>query len=213
MIFRLGEHLIFPDPAMADEDGLLAVGGDLSAPRLLLAYRQGIFPWYGNDTPILWYAPKKRFVLYPAELKVSKSMRRTMRSGRFTITVNQCFADIIKNCSSAFRKDQPGTWITDDMIAAYIGLHRMGYAHSVETWEHGLLVGGLYGVQVGCIFCGESMFSKTSDASKAALICLCECGRYDLIDCQVHTGHLASLGARMIDNPVYLQLLQQQPEP
>ena len=210
MIFRLDERLIFPDPFQAEEDGLLAVGGDLSVNRLLLAYRQGIFPWYGNDTPILWYAPKQRFVLYPAGLKVSKSMRRTMRSGRFNITTNRCFAEVIQNCSSSFRKDQEGTWITGDMITAYIDLHRMGYAHSVEIWEHNLLVGGLYGVQVGRVFCGESMFSKVNNASKAALIHLCLYGGYDLVDCQVYTDHLASMGARMIDTHIYLQQLQQQ---
>ena len=203
MIFRLDERLLFPDPELAEPDGLLAVGGDLSPQRLLLAYRQGIFPWYSDDTPILWYAPHERFVLYPENLKVSKSMRQVMRSGRFVVTMNQCFADVIKACSVSFRKDQDGTWITDDMINAYINLHQLGHAHSIEVWEDDQLVGGLYGVQVGYVFCGESMFSRVSNASKTALIHLCQTNKYRLIDCQVHTEHLESLGAGMISREEY----------
>lgn len=207
MIFRLDERILFPNPELADPDGLLAIGGDLSPGRLLLAYSHGIFPWYSHDDPILWYSPHERFVLYPAKLNISKSMRQVLHSGKFRVTFNVCFEQVIQNCSAAFRKDQDGTWITDDMIAAYINLHRLGHAHSVEVWERDDLVGGLYGIQVGRVFCGESMFSKVSNASKTALISLCQTGRYDLIDCQVHTPHLESLGAETIDRAAYNLLM------
>jgi leucyl/phenylalanyl-tRNA--protein transferase len=207
MIFRLDEQLLFPEPDLAEPDGLLAVGGDLSTPRLLLAYQNGIFPWYSDDTPILWYSPHERFVLYPQELKVSKSMRQVLRSGKFRVTTNTCFAEVIKACSVAPREGQDGTWITDDMQAAYIKLHEDGYAHSVEVWEQNELVGGLYGMWVGEVFCGESMFSRVSNASKAALIYLCQTNRFKLIDCQVHTSHLESMGARMISREQYIAVL------
>jgi leucyl/phenylalanyl-tRNA--protein transferase len=209
MIFRLDERLIFPEPKLAEPDGLLAVGGDLSAQRLLLAYQHGIFPWYSDDnTPILWYAPHERFVLYPNELHVSKSMRQVLRSGMFSVTKNQAFGQVIAACSVVPRHDQDGTWITDDMQQAYINLHELGHAHSYEVWQNEELVGGLYGVDVGKVFCGESMFSKVSNASKTALITLCQSGAYHLIDCQVHTEHLESLGARFIDREAYLNILQ-----
>jgi leucyl/phenylalanyl-tRNA--protein transferase len=207
MIFRLDKRLLFPEPGLAEPDGLLAVGGDLSTQRLLLAYQNGIFPWYSDDSPILWYSPHERFVLYPHELKISKSMRQLLRSNRFSITTNTCFADVIKACSAAPREGQDGTWITDDMQAAYIKLHDEGYAHSVEVWEGSTLVGGLYGVWVGDVFCGESMFSKVSNASKTALIYWCETGNFKLIDCQVHTDHLESMGARMIAREQYIAVL------
>lgn len=208
MIFRLDERIIFPDPELAEEDGLLAVGGDLSVERLLLAYQNGIFPWYSHDTPILWYSPHERFVLYPTELKVSKSMRQVIRSGRFKVTFNTAFADVITNCAIAEREGQDGTWITGDMQQAYMNLNKLGYAHSVEVWQDDILAGGLYGVQVGQVFCGESMFSKVSNASKLALITLCRTGDYEMIDCQVYTDHLASLGARIIGRAEYLQCLK-----
>ena len=208
MIFRLDKRLLFPDPALAESDGLLAVGGDLSTERLLLAYQNGIFPWYSEDEPILWFSPHERFVLYPDELKVSKSMQRVLRSGRFTITLNKTFEQVITACSKAPRPGQDGTWITADMQAAYINLNKKGYAHSVEVWELGELVGGLYGVQVNSVFCGESMFSKVSNASKAALVYLCQTGNYNLIDCQVYTPHLASMGARMISRQAYAAVLE-----
>lgn len=208
MIFRLDKRIIFPAPSLAEEDGLLAVGGDLSTDRLLLAYQNGIFPWYNDDTPILWYSPHERFVLFPDELKISKSMRQVLRSGRFSITYDQSFAEVIDACSTVNRKDQPGTWITADMKNAYIRLHKEGHAHSVEVWEDDKLVGGLYGVQVGKVFCGESMFSKVSNASKVALISLCNANEYRLIDCQVYTEHLESLGARMISREEYLGMLR-----
>jgi leucyl/phenylalanyl-tRNA--protein transferase len=208
MIFRLDERLIFPDPALADEDGLLAVGGDLSSERLLLAYQNGIFPWYNDDTPILWYSPHERFVLFPDELKVSKSMRQVLRSGRFSITKDQCFEKVIEACSLVDREGQDGTWITAEMMEAYIRLHAEGHAHSVEVWDQDELAGGLYGVQIGSVFCGESMFSLVSNASKMALINLSNSGDYTLIDCQVHTEHLESMGARMISRKEYMTVLQ-----
>jgi len=207
MVFRLDERLLFPNPELAEDDGLLAVGGDLSTERLLLAYRNGIFPWYNEGEPILWFSPHERFVLYPSEVKVSRSMRRVLSSGEFEITVDEHFGDVIAACSIIDRPGQDGTWITDDMIAAYIELHKQGYAHSVEVLRGGELVGGLYGVQVGNVFCGESMFSLASNASKAALIHLCKGGKYQLIDCQVYTPHLESMGARMISREVYMEAL------
>ena len=204
MIFRLDDRLIFPDPKLAEPDGLLAVGGDLSTGRLLLAYQHGIFPWYGDDTPILWYSPHERFVLYPEELKVSKTMRQVLRSGKFTVTADTSFDKVIEACSSIKRKGEPGTWITAEMQAAYIQLHMLGYAHSVEVWQHNELVGGLYGVATGNVFCGESMFSEVSNASKAALIYICRTDLYRLIDCQVYTAHLASLGGRLISRENYM---------
>lgn len=208
MIFRLDSSLTFPDPALAEPDGLLAVGGDLSPQRLRLAYAHGIFPWYSDETPILWYAPHERFVLFPDELRISKSMRKILRSERFTITVNQAFQQVITACSASKRTGQDGTWITGDMIEAYVNLHNSGYAHSVEVWENNMLVGGLYGVASANVFCGESMFSQVSNASKVALIYLCQRFNYQLIDCQVYTEHLESLGARMISRESYLSYLK-----
>ncbi|TWI99464.1 leucyl/phenylalanyl-tRNA--protein transferase [Mucilaginibacter frigoritolerans] len=207
MIFRLDERLLFPDPDLADPDGLLAVGGDLSAERLLLAYQSGIFPWYSDETPILWYSPHERCVIFPAELKVSKSMRQILRSNKFTVTVNQCFEKVIAACSSVERKDQDGTWITDEMMEAYINLHQKGYTHSIEVWNANNLVGGLYGVKTGNVFCGESMFSQMSNASKVALIYLCGMG-FDMVDCQMHTPHLESMGARMVSREEYMAMLR-----
>jgi len=207
MIFRLDERLLFPDPALAEPDGLLAIGGDLQTERLLLAYQNGIFPWYSDDDPILWYSPHERFVLYPDELKVAKSMRQVLRSVRFKVTINKCFNEVIEACSAAERKGQDGTWITADMKTAYNQLHAAGHAHSVEVWEQDELVGGFYGVQINSVFCGESMFSRVSNASKTALIWLCNSGQYKLIDCQVHTEHLESMGARMISREEYMGML------
>jgi leucyl/phenylalanyl-tRNA--protein transferase len=208
MIFRLDERLIFPKPDLAEPDGLLAVGGDLSVDRLLLAYQNGIFPWYSDDDPILWYSPHERFVLFPDELKISKSMRQVIRSGNFKVTIDTCFKDVITACSAVPREGQDGTWIVADMIAAYNRLHAAGHAHSVEVWESDELVGGLYGVHVGDVFCGESMFSRASNASKMALIYLAGTSLYKLIDCQVHTDHLESMGARMIGREQYMAVLQ-----
>ncbi len=207
MIFRLTKDIEFPPTELAEPDGLLAVGGDLSVPRLMLAYQSGIFPWYSDDTPILWYAPHERFVLFPHELRISKSMRKILKQGVFTVTTNTAFAKVIDACSQIEREGQDGTWITDDMKAAYIKLHKKGVAHSVDVWQNNELVGGAYGVEVGNVFCGESMFSKVSNASKVALITLCQTGKYKLVDCQVHTSHLESMGARMISREEYMQIL------
>jgi len=199
--------MLFPDPALAEPDGLLAIDGDLSTERLLLAYQNGIFPWYSDETPILWYSPHERFVLLPDELIVSKSMRKVLNSGRFTVTIDQCFEKVIAACSAIERPGQDGTWITDEMKAAYAELHTKGQAHSVEVWQNDELVGGLYGVTIKSVFCGESMFSLVSNASKTALIHLCKMGLYKLIDCQVHTAHLESMGARMITRKEYMRWL------
>ena len=209
MITRLSEHSIwFPDPQLAEDDGLLAVGGDLSVERLLLAYRYGIFPWFSEGDPIAWYAPKQRFVLFPESLKVSSSTLKIIRSGKFRITHNQAFSEVIRACANSYRKDQDGTWITSSMEEAYIRLHDLGYAYSIEVWEEDLLVGGLYGVKVYDVFCGESMFSKVNNASKFALIYLVQEFDFKLIDCQVHTNHLESLGARFITMEEYLSMLK-----
>lgn len=211
MIFRLDDNSTeFPPTSLADEDGLLAVGGDLGIDRLLKAYSNGIFPWYSEETPILWYAPHERFVIYPEELKVSKSMSKIMTKGEFSFTLNQDFEQVINQCASVQRKDQDGTWIIDEMQKAYINLHQQGYAHSIEVWQNDTLVGGLYGVLVGAVFCGESMFSLVSNASKAALIHLCHDFDLKLIDCQIYSEHLASMGARLIDSEIFYNLLCKQ---
>lgn len=208
MFFQLPDHeMVFPDPTLAEEDGLLAIGGDLSMERLLLAYSSGIFPWFSEGEPILWYSPHQRCVIYPSRIVVSKSMKKIMRDEVFTITLNTAFEDVILNCAKTPRKGQDGTWITDEMQAAYINLYQNGYAHSVEVWQNEQLVGGLYGLKVNRVFCGESMFSKVSNASKAALIYLSKLN-IDLIDCQLPNDHLMSLGAEMIERNVYMKILQ-----
>jgi len=209
MVFRLPEdEIVFPNPALADPDGLLAVGGDLSIERLLLAYHNGIFPWFSDDDPICWYSPHERCVIYPSDVKVSKSMAKVVRSGEFAITFNVAFREVIVNCAKVGRKDQPGTWITKEMQEAYINLHEKGYAKSVEVWKDGVLVGGLYGVELDGVFCGESMFSLVSNASKTALIWLCQTNRFKLIDCQLPNDHLMSLGAEMISRQQYEEFLK-----
>lgn len=208
MFYQLSDTEIwFPKPELADDDGLLAVGGDLSHERLILAYHHGIFPWYSDESPILWYSPHVRFVLFPAKLKVSSSMNKVMKNGKFKITFDTAFADVISACAGISRKGEEGTWITEDMQMAYINFHNLGYSHSVEVWENDILVGGLYGVEVNKVFCGESMFSKANNASKAALIWLCCNKDFVMIDCQVHTPHLESLGAEMISRQEYLTIL------
>lgn len=211
MIFQLDpEDYSFPNPDLAEEDGLLAIGGDLCAERLLTAYSHGIFPWYSEDTPILWYAPHERFVLYPTEVKVSKSMAKVLRDNTFTVTYNKSFDAVIDNCSSVTRVDQDGTWIVDDMKRAYKELHNLGYAYSIEVWQGEMLVGGLYGVLVGRVFCGESMFAKVSNASKVALIYLCKIFDLELVDCQIYSEHLESMGAKSIAaSDFYAKLAQQ----
>ncbi len=196
-VYALNEQLLFP-PVEEAEDGLLAVGGDLSAERLLLAYQSGIFPWFSEDDPILWWSPDPRFVLYPEQLKVAKSMRSLFNKNTYQITYNTAFESVIDQCKQTARPGQESTWITDDMKLAYIELHKRGIAKSVEVWMDGILVGGFYGVDLGGVFCGESMFSKQSNASKFAFIHFVRKFKEEggkLIDCQVHTNHLASLGA------------------
>jgi len=211
VFFQLDEQEIwFPDPSLAESDGLLAVGGDLRIERLELAYEHGIFPWYDEETPILWYAPHNRFVLFPDELRISKSMRKTMKSGIFTVTCNEAFEEVIKGCAQTPRKEQSGTWITSDMQHAYINLHKKGRANSIEIWFENNLCGGLYGVVCGNrrhVFCGESMFSIMPNASKLALIYLCQLKKFELIDCQIDSEHLRSMGARNISSESYLEIL------
>lgn len=209
MIFRLPEdEIVFPNPELAEEDGLLAVGGDLSMDRLLLAYRNGIFPWFSEDDPICWYSPHERCVIFPGEVKVSKSMEKLIKKAIYTVTYNHAFAAVIENCANVGRKDQPGTWITKEMQEAYTDLHRHGHAASVEVWLGAELVGGLYGVLIDQVFCGESMFSLASNASKTALIWLCRSGRFHMIDCQLANDHLMSLGAGMISRAEYMKMLR-----
>ncbi len=208
MYFLLKE-LFFPDVSEADKNGILAVGGDLSPERLMLAYRSGIFPWFDSDEPILWWSPPQRMVLFPDELVISKSMKSILRKNLFTVTFNKDFRGVISNCSTISRNGQQGTWISNDMIEAYVKLHELGYAKSVEVWQNDELVGGLYGIDLGSVFCGESMFSKVSNASKVAFITLVEnlkIRKYKLIDCQVHNDHLESLGAREIARAEFMKI-------
>jgi leucyl/phenylalanyl-tRNA--protein transferase len=209
MVFQLLPGVIqFPDPALADDDGLLAIGGDLSEERLKLAYHNGIFPWYSADEPILWYAPHERCVIFPEKIKVSKSMEQVFKRNVFTVTIDRDFKSVIMNCASVPRKDQDGTWITNDMQQAYINLHEKGIAHSVEVWKDDKLAGGLYGLQINNVFCGESMFSKEANASKVALVWLCRNMNLTLIDCQLPNPHLMSMGAEMISREEYWEILR-----
>ncbi len=208
MVFRLLEDVVyFPEPNLADEDGLLAVGGDLSSERLMLAYSKGIFPWFNDGQPIMWFSPPERCVIYPERIKISKSLRCTIKSGKFRITQNDAFADVIENCSTVPRKEQDGTWIGSSMITAYKRLHALGTAQSIEVWEKNKLVGGLYGVKIGRVFCGESMFSLVSNASKVALVFLAQ-SNIDLVDCQIENAHLTSLGAELISRELFISILK-----
>lgn len=204
----LSEKIEFPPYELTTPEGIIALGGDLSSERLLHAYSRGIFPWFSEEDPIVWHCPPERMVLFPEELKISKSMRKILKSGDFTITENQAFEEVIYNCKSIDRKDNFGTWITDDMEEAYSKLHRLGHAKSIEVWAKDTLVGGLYGIEVGNVFCGESMFSKVSNASKVAFIYLVQLKKYKLLDCQVYNDHLASLGAREITRDHFLEFLK-----
>ncbi|HSG32364.1 MAG TPA: leucyl/phenylalanyl-tRNA--protein transferase [Thermodesulfobacteriota bacterium] len=209
-IFLLSDDLIFPNPRLADSHGLLAVGGDLSTDRLLLAYENGIFPWYSEDQPILWFSPDPRLVLFPDKFIVSKSLQKTIKKNIFEVKFDTNFEEVITECSKIERKDQDGTWITQDMIDAYIELHNQGYAHCVETYQEGNLVGGLYGVSLGGAFFGESMFHKMKDASKIALHYLVQKVKkweFDFIDSQVVTEHMKSMGSQEITRNKYLELL------
>ncbi len=209
-VYWLDEDIWFPPVDEATDDGLLAVGGDLRLERLIFAYENGIFPWYNEGEEPMWFAPDPRFVLFPDELKVSKSMKQVINKGAFEFRVNTVFEQVIDNCATVFRKDQPGTWISPDIKNAYTSLHNLGLALSAETWQNGMLVGGLYGVLLGNVFYGESMFSHQSNASKFAFISwvsLLKSKGIQLIDCQVHTPHLESLGARMIARSEFMSLL------
>lgn len=209
----LTRKIWFPDVSEASPEGLLAMGGDLSVERLLAAYRSGIFPWYSEGEPILWWSPDPRMVLFPQELKISKSLSKTIKSGKFRVTMNTQFEEVVKRCARTPRKDQSGTWITEEMREAYAELHQKGHAVSVEVWLEEELVGGLYGVDLPelKIFCGESMFSKVSDASKVGfchLISELQKKEYRLIDCQIYTEHLERLGAREIPREAFLDFLK-----
>lgn len=212
-VYRLSHDLIFPPPALAEPDGLLAVGGDLSVKRLLLAYSMGIFPWYSDDSPILWWSPDPRLVLIPDELHVSRSLRQTIRKGLYRITFDSAFEQVIRGCAERHEDTKGATWLTEEMIEAYVRLHRAGFAHSAESWtEDGELAGGVYGVALGSVFFGESMFARRSDASKAAFVALVKRLRNEgcsMIDCQMTTRHLQRFGAREIPRERFLQLLQQ----
>ena len=210
-IYQLPESNIFPHPSLSEEDGLLAVGGDLSPERILTAYSMGIFPWFGPEDPILWWSPDPRCVLFPSEFKPSKSLRLLLQKNIFEIRFDTDFSGVIKNCASVVRSDEAGTWISPEIIEAYSSLHKMGFAHSVETYLDGKLVGGLYGVSVGNVFCGESMFFSISNASKVAFCFLVEKLKelkYKLLDNQMTTPHLLSLGAKEISRDHYLEILE-----
>tara|TARA_R110002051_G_scaffold234092_2_gene295714 strand:- start:2646 stop:3263 length:618 start_codon:yes stop_codon:yes gene_type:complete len=202
---------MFPSVEHANAEGLLAVGGDLSPERLILAYKSGIFPWFNEDSLILWWCPNPRMVLFPEKIKISKTMRKVMRSNQFTLTKNNCFATVIEHCSKVERNNQEGTWITTHIKSAYLKLHEMGMAQSYEVWENNTLVGGLYGIDLGHVFCGESMFSLVANASKFAFINLAQelhTKSYQLIDCQIYTSHLQSLGAEEIPRQAFIDILQ-----
>jgi len=208
--FLLDDEIAFPPVHLADEQGLLAIGGDLSVERLLSAYPSAVFPWPWYDhMPMFWWSPDPRFVLYPDELKVARSLRARMRRGDFQVRCDTAFRAVMEGCSEAPRPDQEGTWISDEMIEGYVALHEAGHAHSIEAWQDGELVGGFYGVTVGDLFCGESMFARVSDASKVAFATFVQTGWFRLIDCQLQTDHLERFGAREIPRVDYLAELEQ----
>ena len=209
-MYFLKQELFFPAVDLANPDGILAIGGDLSPERLLLAYKSGIFPWFEEGEPLFWWAPNPRMVLFLDELVVSKSMRNILKRNIFTVTFNQNFREVISNCQQIKRSGQNGTWITNDMIEAYCKLNELGIAKSVEVWQNQELIGGLYGMDLGHIFCGESMFSKVSNASKVAFIALAnqlKIANYKLLDCQVYNEHLESLGCKEIDREDFMRIL------
>jgi len=210
-IYMLSDDLSFPPPNLAGKDGLLAVGGDLSKERLLLAYQNGIFPWFSDDDPIIWWSPDPRLVLYPGELKISRSLKKIIRKNKFTITMDTAFHEVITACAKVRTMQQKETWIVNDMMKAYCSLHISGFAHSVEAWYRGQLAGGLYGVSLGRCFFGESMFTLVDNASKVAFVYLVEFLKslsMDLIDCQVTTEHMMQFGAREIERERFLKELK-----
>ena len=209
-MYRLTDALLFPSPEQASDEGIVAVGGDLKPERVMLAYRKGIFPWFESDDFLLWWSPDPRMVLFPDQVKISKSMRAVLRKKQFEVTFNKTFDGVVEACAKVKRFGQNGTWITPGLMEVYSTLHTQGHAHSVEVWEEGVLVGGLYGIDLGTVFCGESMFSKANNASKVALISLAKelkKNKYELIDCQVPTQHLASMGAESIPRSEFLTYL------
>jgi leucyl/phenylalanyl-tRNA--protein transferase len=211
-MYILTKEIRFPSVADADEDGFLAIGGDLSPARLIEAYRNGIFPWYNEDDPICWWSPDPRCVLFPGKLHVSKSMHKIINDKHFTFTTNHCFEKVMQSCKAIERKGQAGTWIQEEMIEAYTNLHKLGYAHSAEAWQQDNLVGGLYGIKIGKVFFGESMFSTVSNASKFAFIKFVQQLHDEgiqLIDCQQQTAHLLSLGAEMMERSLFIKFLNQ----
>ncbi len=210
-VFLLSDTIEFPPPHLASKDGLLAVGGDLSQKRLLLAYRMGIFPWFSNNEPILWWSPDPRLVLYPHEIKISKTLKKIIKKEVFKVTMDLAFNEVINQCAQIRLKKNQGTWIIEDIIEAYCRLHESGFAHSVEVWRQGELAGGLYGVSLGKCFFGESMFTRINNASNIALVKLVKYLKklsFDLIDCQVTTGHLIRFGAREIPRKLFLEQLE-----
>lgn len=209
-VYRIPEELVFPHPSLAEPTGLLGVGGDLRPERLLLGYANGIFPWYNEDQPILWFSPDPRFVLYPDQLHIGRSLEKVLRKRPYRLTLDTAFEQVILSCRHAPRPGQDGTWITPDMVQAYVHLHELGHAHSIEVWEEDSLVGGLYGVSIGRLFAGESMFTQANNASKIALVALVQqLQRWDfaLIDSQVHTETLRRMGAVEIPREQYLELI------
>jgi len=204
----LNNTIEFPPYEFTNKEGVIALGGDLSEERLIHAYKNGIFPWFSEGEPIVWYCPEERMILFPEKIKVSKSMQKIINKNEFAITENTAFEEVIFNCKNIKRKGDFGTWITDDMEKAYINLHKKGIAKSIEIWRNEELVGGLYGLEINTIFCGESMFSKVSNASKIAFIYLAKKKNYTLIDCQIYNEHLASLGAKEISRNEFLDVLK-----
>jgi leucyl/phenylalanyl-tRNA--protein transferase len=210
-VFRLPDKLVFPPTNLAEENGLLAIGGDLSEARLLLAYSLGIFPWYSENDPILWWSPDPRLILLPPEVRISRSLKQTINRGVFKIAMDTAFEEVITSCATVHYKKAADTWITDEMISAYVQLHKSGYAHSVEAWSDGELAGGLYGISLGSAFFGESMFARKSNASKAAFAALVEQltkWKFTLIDCQITTAHLKSFGAMDVPRRNFMKMLK-----
>jgi len=210
-VFLLSEKISFPSPHLASKEGLLAVGGDLNQQRLLLAYRMGIFPWFADDDPILWWSPDPRLVLYPDEIRVSRTLKKIIKKEMFQMTIDSAFDQVIKSCAQIRIEKNEGTWIVQEMVDAYSRLHESGFAHSVEAWHQGKLAGGIYGISLGRCFFGESMFSRVSNASNVALVRLVEhlrASSFDMLDCQVTTDHLIRFGAREIPRTVFLKRLK-----
>lgn len=205
----LDKEIWFPPYELTTPEGILAIGGDLSEERLIYAYKNGIFPWFMDGEPIVWYCPHKRMLLFPEDLKISKSMKKVLRTHTFSITENKAFSEVIYHCKNITRNDGFGTWITNEMEQAYINLHEIGIAKSIEIWDKAQLVGGLYGLEINGVFCGESMFSKVSNTSKLAFIHLVQSNKYRFIDCQVYNNHLASLGAKEVSRELFLKILKQ----